>query len=153
PGGRGDEARHDRRLPAGRRTPGPPADVQVRLRVPAAVAAALRPDPARVGLRRAGRRRRTLSPLLGRLHRTGEGGDSGMGLALNRRALELADAMAAEAEGLRIRVTRLGNGTRVVDCGVEVEGGLEAGRRLAEICLGGRGAVSFTTVEVGGLWL
>jgi Cyclohydrolase (MCH) len=52
-----------------------------------------------------------------------------MDLTLNRRALELADAMAAEAEGLRIRVTRLGNGTRLLDCGVEAEGGLEAGRR------------------------
>jgi methenyltetrahydromethanopterin cyclohydrolase len=74
-------------------------------------------------------------------------------LALNRRALELADAMAAEAEGLRIRVTRLGNGARLIDCGVDAEGGLEAGRRLAEVCLGGRGAVSFTTAELGGLWL
>ena len=76
-----------------------------------------------------------------------------MDLALNRRALELADAMAAEAEGLRIRVTRLGNGARLIDCGVDAEGGLEAGRRLAEVCLGGRGAVSFTTAELGGLWL
>jgi methenyltetrahydromethanopterin cyclohydrolase len=73
--------------------------------------------------------------------------------ALNRQALALADAMAADADRLRIAVTRLPGGARVVDCGIEVEGGLEAGRRLAEVCLGGRGTVSFTTGEVGGLTL
>ena len=77
-----------------------------------------------------------------------------MDLALNHRAVALADAMAADAELLRITVRRLGDdGARVIDCGIEVEGGLEAGRRLAEVCLGGRGTVSFTTAEVGGLTL
>lgn len=76
-----------------------------------------------------------------------------MDLALNRRAVALADAMAAEAAVLRIAVKRLRGGTRVIDCGVEDEGGLEAGRRLAEVCLGGMGHVSFTAVDVGGLWL
>jgi methenyltetrahydromethanopterin cyclohydrolase len=76
-----------------------------------------------------------------------------MDLALNQGAVALADAMAADAELLRIAVRRLGGGARVIDCGVQVEGGLEAGRRLAEVCLGGRAAVSFTTVEMDGLTL
>ncbi len=76
-----------------------------------------------------------------------------MDLGLNRRALRIADAMVEEAGALRIRVSRLANGTRLIDCGVEVPGGLEAGRRLAEVCLAGLGAVSFTTTDVGGLAL
>ena len=76
-----------------------------------------------------------------------------MDLALNGRAVSLADAMAEEAAVLRIGVKRLRGGTRVIDCGVEEAGGLEAGRRLAEVCLGGMAHVSFTAVDVGGLWL
>jgi methenyltetrahydromethanopterin cyclohydrolase len=76
-----------------------------------------------------------------------------MDLALNRRAVALADGVAADAALLRVAVTRLGGGTRVIDCGIDAEGGLEAGRRLAEVCLGGRGVVSFTTMDVGTLWL
>jgi methenyltetrahydromethanopterin cyclohydrolase len=76
-----------------------------------------------------------------------------MDLGLNRRALALADTMAAEARELRVNVTWLPGGARVIDCGVDVEGGLEAGRRLAEVCLGGLGVVSFTTTDLGGLVL
>jgi methenyltetrahydromethanopterin cyclohydrolase len=76
-----------------------------------------------------------------------------MDLGLNRRAAALADAMVAEDKALRLRVTTLDNGARVIDCGIDAEGGFEAGRRLGEICLGGRGTVSLTTVEVGSLTL
>src|SRR5262245_35392593 len=76
-----------------------------------------------------------------------------MGTGLNRRAAALADAMEGAADLLRIAATRLGNGARVLDCGIAVEGGLEAGRRLAEVCLGGLASVSFTTVELEGVSL
>ena len=72
---------------------------------------------------------------------------------LNRRAVALADAMEADVDLLRIIVTRLGNGARVLDCGIGAEGGLEAGRRLAEVCLGGLATVSLTTTELGGFTL
>lgn len=62
---------------------------------------------------------------------------------LNLRALRLADAMAADAERLRIAPAMVGE-TRVIDCGVRAPGGLEAGRRLAEVCLAGLGDVSLT---------
>jgi methenyltetrahydromethanopterin cyclohydrolase len=76
-----------------------------------------------------------------------------MDLALNRRASAIADAMAGDATVLGLGVTRLPNGARVIDCGVDARGGFEAGRRLAEACLGGMAAVSFSNVDVGGLWL
>jgi methenyltetrahydromethanopterin cyclohydrolase len=72
---------------------------------------------------------------------------------LNSRAAALADRMVADETALRIGVTRLDNGARVIDCGIASEGGIEAGRRLAEICLGGRATVSVTTADLEGLML
>jgi methenyltetrahydromethanopterin cyclohydrolase len=72
---------------------------------------------------------------------------------LNRRAAALADAMAADADALRVGVSHLDNGARLIDCGIDAEGGLEAGRRLSEICLAGRATVSVTTAELGPLML
>jgi methenyltetrahydromethanopterin cyclohydrolase len=72
---------------------------------------------------------------------------------LNQRAAALADAMASESRSLRLVVSRLDNGARVIDCGIQAEGGFEAGRCLAEICLGGRARVSLTTVDLGDLML
>ncbi|GBC83890.1 Methenyltetrahydromethanopterin cyclohydrolase [bacterium HR11] len=63
---------------------------------------------------------------------------------LNRRAYDLVRRMAAEAEALGIAVHVLPGGTEVLDCGVHVPGGLEAGRRLAEVCMGGLGTVALT---------
>ena len=50
-------------------------------------------------------------------------------------------------------VTTLPNGTRLIDCGSAVPGGLEAGRRFAEICMAGLGAVSFAPLVLEGRWL
>jgi len=74
-------------------------------------------------------------------------------IGLNVCAAALADAMAGDSGALRIAVTQLDNGARLIDCGVEVEGGFEAGRRLAEVCLGGRASVSLTSAQVGDLIL
>jgi methenyltetrahydromethanopterin cyclohydrolase len=74
-------------------------------------------------------------------------------LSLNDRAAELADRLAADADALRVAVTTLPNGTRLIDCGSAVPGGLEAGRRFAEICMGGLGAVTFTPLVLDGRWL
>jgi methenyltetrahydromethanopterin cyclohydrolase len=76
-----------------------------------------------------------------------------MDLGLNRRAAALADAMAADADALRVGVSHLDNGARLIDCGIDAEGGLEAGRRLSEICLAGRATVSVTMAELGPLML
>jgi methenyltetrahydromethanopterin cyclohydrolase len=63
---------------------------------------------------------------------------------LNERAWKLSDAMAADARSLGITVRTLASGTRIIDCGVEVAGGNEAGRRLAEVCLAGLGTVELS---------
>ena len=74
-------------------------------------------------------------------------------LKLNERAAAIADAMEADAAALGVVASTLANGTRLIDCGVEAPGGLEAGRLLAEICMGGAGRVSFTSVDLDGLRL
>ena len=76
-----------------------------------------------------------------------------MTLSLNDRAHQLADHLAEDAEVLRAAVTTLPDGTRLIDCGAEVPGGLEAGRRFAQICMGGLGWVTFTPVSIEGRWL
>ena len=63
--------------------------------------------------------------------------------SLNNSAAVVCDRMAADAEELRIAVTRTAAGTRIIDCGIHSQGGLEAGRLLAEVCLSGLGDVSF----------
>ena len=70
-------------------------------------------------------------------------------LSLNERALAILHDMIAEAEALELEVTRLGNGTTLVDAGVNVPGSLEAGRLFAEVCLGGLGKVLFCEIGYG----
>ncbi len=80
--------------------------------------------------------------------------DSGMTPPnLNALALEIADGMEEHASLLRVRVHRLPSGARVIDAGIETDGGLDAGLALAEICMGGLGNVTYTSVQVGsGTW-
>jgi methenyltetrahydromethanopterin cyclohydrolase len=63
-------------------------------------------------------------------------------LSINRRVRPLVEALAADAAALRIGVTRSASGARIIDAGVAKPGGIEVGRRIAEICLGGLGVVT-----------
>jgi methenyltetrahydromethanopterin cyclohydrolase len=73
--------------------------------------------------------------------------------SVNERAVKIVQRMITDAEALELAVTHLGNGTTVVDAGVQVPGSLEAGRLFAEVCLGGLGKVRFCELDVDGLWL
>lgn len=65
-------------------------------------------------------------------------------LSINALAAPLVESLVADAGRLRLGVERLDNGCLVVDAGIRVAGCLEAGRRIAEICLGGLGSVSLS---------
>jgi methenyltetrahydromethanopterin cyclohydrolase len=67
---------------------------------------------------------------------------------LNLRAQALADSIAKDAQLLRVAVHQV-HEARVIDCGANVPGGLEAGRRLAEVCLAGLGEVAITSCDKG----
>lgn len=71
-------------------------------------------------------------------------------LRMNDRAWALADRCSADAAELRLSVTTLDCGARVIDAGVMAAGGLAAGRAMAAICMGGLGHVDFTTLGIGG---
>lgn len=72
--------------------------------------------------------------------------------SLHTTALPLLDQLSAAAASLRIGVEQLGNGTTILDAGIHHRGGLEAGRRIAELCLGGLGKVRFTTGGQASRW-
>lgn len=62
--------------------------------------------------------------------------------SVNKLTNPLVDDLAKNADLLRISVSKLKNGTRIIDAGIDMPGGLEAGRRIAEICMGGLGTVT-----------
>ncbi|QJP13914.1 methenyltetrahydromethanopterin cyclohydrolase [Starkeya sp. ORNL1] len=57
----------------------------------------------------------------------------------------LVEALVRDAAALRLDVTRTASGARIIDAGITARGGIEAGRRIAEICLGGLGRVEVGT--------
>src|SRR4029450_1185276 len=62
-----------------------------------------------------------------------------------------AEALARTGSLLRGGAQTLGGGARVIDAGVEIEGGYDAGLALAEICMGGLGNVAYTPLQIGGV--
>lgn len=71
-------------------------------------------------------------------------------LSPNRRALPLIQEMMERREELRVAVQNVAGAT-VLDCGVHVEGGYEAGLLFARVCLGGLADVTLTWADYDGL--
>jgi methenyltetrahydromethanopterin cyclohydrolase len=71
-------------------------------------------------------------------------------LTLNERAQRLADYLVANAAAHRIAAGTTTRGLRLIDCGIKVDGGLQAGLGLARICLGGQAEVTLLQGEVAG---
>jgi methenyltetrahydromethanopterin cyclohydrolase len=76
-----------------------------------------------------------------------------MRVSLNDQARSLVHQLTDDAETLRVAVGALPSGATVIDCGSQVPGGLEAGRRFAEICMGGLGTLTFAPLVLGGHWM
>lgn len=64
-------------------------------------------------------------------------------LSLNALSAPLVDELIRDSARLRLGIAQAAYGHTVVDAGIDTAGGLEAGRRIAEICLSGLGAVRF----------
>ena len=62
-------------------------------------------------------------------------------LSLSKLTVPLVENLIVNAESLRLGVSNLDDGTRIIDAGINVKGGIEAGRLIAEICMGGLGVV------------
>ena len=65
-------------------------------------------------------------------------------ISVNDAVRPLVRKLVAQADKLRVKVSKLSNGATVVDAGIEAQGVLEAGRIIGEICMGGLGTVSLT---------
>lgn len=65
--------------------------------------------------------------------------------SVNAACQPLVDALIADAQALNLEISTLENGTRIVDAGINCNGGLEAGRRIGEICMGGLGTATMGT--------
>lgn len=62
--------------------------------------------------------------------------------SVNKLTQPLVKHLIDNADKLRLNVETLENGCTIVDAGIKAPGGLEAGRIIAEICLGGMGTVT-----------
>ncbi len=62
--------------------------------------------------------------------------------SVNQRAYPLLEALVQDASSLGLDVSRTAGGSVIVDAGSACRGSFEAGRRIAEICLGGLGSVT-----------
>ncbi len=62
--------------------------------------------------------------------------------SVNELTQPLVQELIENADKLRLDIQTLDNGCTVIDAGINAPGGLEAGRIITEICLGGMGVVS-----------
>lgn len=64
--------------------------------------------------------------------------------SVNKLSQPLVQDLIANADKYRVGVEVLENGCTLIDAGINALGGLEAGRIVAEICLGGMGTVTLS---------
>jgi methenyltetrahydromethanopterin cyclohydrolase len=72
--------------------------------------------------------------------------------SVNGLAAPLVEALVADAAALRLAVSQEKGGPRLIDVGAGALGSIEAGRRIAEICLGGLGQVAVGPAGPIGRW-
>jgi len=72
--------------------------------------------------------------------------------SINALTNPLVDSLVSNAKELRVGVTQSDNGATIVDAGIKSLGGLEAGRLIAEICMGGLGHVNIQTSTTFSHW-
>lgn len=72
--------------------------------------------------------------------------------SVNRLTNPLVQFLVGNAEVLRLGVEKLDIGCTIIDAGIRHDGGLEAGRLIAEICMGGLGHVSLQTSQTFPHW-
>lgn len=74
-------------------------------------------------------------------------------LSVNARAAPLVDRLLADADVLGVALRREADGVCIVDAGVESPGSIAAGLLVAEVCMGGLGAVRLMPGEGWPTWV
>ena len=65
-------------------------------------------------------------------------------ISVNLEAKKIVDEMIEKADELNIIVEKLGNGSTVIDCGVNANGSFKAGELYTKVCLGGLAEVGIS---------
>lgn len=73
-------------------------------------------------------------------------------VSVNALATSLVDALTMSSDRLRLKVSRNRIGSLIIDAGAEVPGGIEAGLRIAEICMGGLGQAQLLPSALSAKW-
>jgi len=68
-------------------------------------------------------------------------------LSINREAVRIVEEIIDKADVLNVKCIRTDVGPTLIDCGVEVRGGYEAGIYVSRVCLGGLGFVTLSFKE------
>ena len=71
---------------------------------------------------------------------------------VNLLARPLVQRMLDDPASYRLKLSQLDCGTTIIDAGIEARGGLEAGRCIGEICLGGLGRVGIRASDTFSRW-
>jgi len=72
-------------------------------------------------------------------------------LSVNELALDIVEDMLDYEEELNVRSKKFSNGATVIDCGVNVKGGYDAGIMFVQICMGGLAGVNVQMDEINGI--
>lgn len=73
-------------------------------------------------------------------------------ISLNGQTAPLVRRLIDEAASLRIQVEKAQGGAAIVDAGIDCPGGIEAGLRIAEICMAGLGRVHLAAGSAFARW-
>ncbi len=74
-------------------------------------------------------------------------------LSVNRLAWKLLDKLCENPDFYGVKVEKTGSGATIVDAGIEVKGGFQAGKIITEICMGGCGKAEIIPRRYGELEL
>jgi methenyltetrahydromethanopterin cyclohydrolase len=70
-------------------------------------------------------------------------------LSINREAMKIVHKILEAPEAIGVEVSKLSNGTTIIDMGLKARGGWVAGKYYTQISLGGIGEVSFENFPIG----
>ena len=70
-------------------------------------------------------------------------------LSVNRLAWKLLERLCENPDFYGVRIEKSGSGATIVDAGINVKGGFQAGKIITEICMGGCGKAQITYRDYG----
>ena len=74
-------------------------------------------------------------------------------ISVNRTAMKLVKKLCDNAEAYGVTVKKKEAGAHPIDAGIKAKGGFQAGRIITEICLGGLGEATLSSMKIGDLRL